>query len=139
VTLRAIYNAIAAIPVGTIPCRNLDQIKLVVRAQDCPMRVLLPTTDGEMGFIAIGTMTNTPWLIRDLCLWQPLVAGVGIEQCAFDMVQYIEQYIAAMKGVREVVAGATLVSATFRLGPVAWATTDFWAVDITLRVEEILV
>lgn len=137
-SLRSLYYAISEMAVGDVGCRNLDEIKLEVRATDCPMRLLLPSTEGMMGFIAIGTLTKTPWRIRDLCLWQPITAGSGIEQCANEMVTYIELYAAAIRKMREPVPGTNLISATFKLGPVPWALTDFWAVDVLLEVEEYL-
>jgi len=137
-SLRSLYYAISEMAVGDVVCRNLDEIKLTIRAEDCPMRLLLPSTEGEMGFIAIGTLTKTPWRIRDLCLWQPIMAGSGIEQCANEMVAYIELYAAAIRKMREPVPGTNLISATFKLGPVLWATSDFWAIDVVLGVEEFL-
>lgn len=57
-SLRSLYYAISEMAVGDVGCRNLDEIKLEVRATDCPMRLLLPSTEGMMGFIAIGTLTK---------------------------------------------------------------------------------
>jgi hypothetical protein len=136
--LRDLYYAISEMAVGDVVCRNLDEIKLTIRAEDCPMRLLLPSTEGEMGFIAIGTLTKTPWRIRDLCLWQPIMAGSGIEQCANEMVTYIELYAAAIRKMREPVPGTNLIRASFKLGPVLWATSDFWAIDVLLEIEQYL-
>jgi len=135
-SLRDIYFAVSEMAVGTAQARNLDEIKLTVKASDCPMRLLLPSTEGDMAFVGIGQLTRVTWRIRDLCLWQPIVAGTGIEQCADDMLAYIELYGAAVRALRNPAAGATIVGVTYKITPILWATTDFWAIDITLEVEE---
>lgn len=122
---------------GLINTRNIDEIKLEVRDTDCPMRLLLPDTKAEMTFVFIGGTTTRRYTIRDLCLWQTVTAGSGIEQCANDMLTYIELYLAGLKALRNPAPGCTLVSVTMQMGPVPWATTDFWAVDTSIEVEEI--
>ena len=137
-SLQDIYWKLSEMPVGDVKARNLDEIKLQVRAVDLPLRMLLPSTEGEQGFISIGTLTRTTWRIRDLCLWQPVVEGTGIEQCAGDMLAYIQLYAAGIRAMRNPTPESTIMTVTFTLGPVAWATSDFWAVDTILEVEEYL-
>lgn len=143
-SIRDLYERVSELPIahpdptrGLIKARNIDEIKLEVRDTDCPVRLLLPSTEGQMAFVAIGTMTETLWRIRDLCLWQPVTAGSGIEQCADDMLGYIELYLAGLKSLRNPAPGCTLESVTMQMGPVPWATTDFWAVDTLLEIREI--
>lgn len=134
--LRDVYQAISNMQTGDVKCRNLDEIQLQVKATDCPIRLLLPSTEGEQEFFGIGTLTKVTWKIRDLCLWQPILAGTGIEQCAGDMLAFIELYGAAIRALRNPVTGATIVGVSYKITPIAWATTDFWAVDTNLTVEE---
>jgi len=136
--IRDIYSVLSDMAVGDVKARNLDEIKLNLRSSDCPMRLLLPATTGEQGFVAIGTMTKTAWAIRDLCLWQPIIEGTGIEQCANDMLGYIELYAAAIRALRTPTPESHVVSVSFTLGPVPWGTVDFWAIDTTVTVEEYL-
>lgn len=136
--IRDIYTKIAETAIGTVQARDLDEIKLTVRAADCPMRLLLPSTQGSQGFVAIGTLSNTHWFVRDLCLWQPIIEGTGIEQCANDMLAYIELYAAAIRAMRNPTPQSNIVNVEYQLGPVAWANIDFWAIDISLEIEEIL-
>ncbi len=135
-SIRDIYSVIAELPIGDVNCRSIDQLELLVQASDCPVRIMLPATAGDMGFIAIGVMSKMTWTIRDLCLWQPVIEGSGVEQCANEMLGYIEQYSAALRGLRAPTVGSNLVSVTFQIGPVPWADTDYWAVDTVLTVEE---
>lgn len=136
--IRSIYYAISEMAVGDVVARNLDEIKLSVRATDCPLRLLLPATEGEQAFIAIGTLSKTVWRIRDLCLWQPVVEGTGIEQCANEMLAYVELYAAGIRAMRNPTPESNIVSVSFQILPIKWATSDFWAVDITVEVEEFL-
>jgi hypothetical protein len=137
-TIRALYTRISELAVGAVQARDLDEIKLAVRAEDCPLRLLLPSTTGDQGFVAIGTLSNTEWAIRDLCLWQPIVAGSGIEQCANDLLAYIELYAAAIRAMRSPGPGASVESVSFKLGPVLWGVVTYWAVDVQLLINELL-
>lgn len=134
--IRDIYESISEMKVAKVKARNLEEIKIQVRASDCPIRMLLPSTRGEQEFTAIGTLTMTKWFIRDLCLWQPVTEGTGIEQCANDMVGFMELYSAGIRAMRNPTPESVIVSVSYQLGPVPWATTDYWAVDIVLVVEE---
>lgn len=135
-SLRDIYSAVSEMAVGDVVARNLDELKLQVRGGDCPVRLLLPATEGELEFFGIGQLTRVSWRIRDLCLWQPIVAGTGVEQCAGDMLAYIELYSSAVRSLRNPTAGSAITGVSYKISPIAWATADFWSVDITLTVEE---
>jgi hypothetical protein len=98
--------------------------------------MLLPATEGEQGFIGIGQLTRITWRIRDLCLWQPIQSGTGIEQCADEMLAYLELYSAAIRALRNPTAGSSITNVVYTMSPVPWADGDFWAIDIILEVEE---
>jgi len=65
-----------------------------------------------------------------------VLAGTGIEQCADDMLGYLELYQAAVRSLRNPTAGSSITSVVYTMSPVAWANSDFWAIDIILEVEE---
>lgn len=134
-----IYDSIAAFsPTGVKTTRNIDEVKLAVNKGLLPLRILLPSTTGEGKFIDIGKLQGMTWSIRDICLWAPLSDGFGIEQYAEDMVTYISSYIAQVKANRAVATTSVITGFTMRMGPVPWGNDDYWAVDITLTVEEVL-
>ena len=54
--IKAIYTSIANMKVGSIKSRNVTKVKLVIKDSDLPMRMLLPSTSGEMEFIALGNL-----------------------------------------------------------------------------------
>jgi len=134
--VRDIYAALSEMAVGDVVCRNLDEIKLEVAPADCPIRLLLPSTEGEMNFVGIGPTSRVAWRIRDLCLWQPMRAGTGIEQCGDDMLAYLELYQAGVRALRNPTTGSSITNVVYTMSPVAWANSDFWAIDIILEVEE---
>jgi hypothetical protein len=134
--IRDIYLALAQMQVGDVPCRNLDEIKLQIQVQDTPVRLLLPSTEGELGFRGIGSGTTIAWRIRDLCLWQPIQSGTGIEQCADEMLAYLELYSQALRNLRVPTTQSSITNVVYTMSPVAWASGDFWAIDIILEVEE---
>jgi len=133
-----IYREISKMKIGTIPARNIDKIKLEIKDSDLPMRMLLPSAEGDLGFVGIGSLNNIQWTIRDLCLWAPVSAGKGIEQYAGSMVDYLKLYIAAVKASRNPTGQSTISNVAFTMGPVPWGEQDYWAVNIILTVEEIL-
>ncbi len=132
----SIYDALDAIVIPGVNSRNINEITLAVRQDDLPTRMLLPSTQGELEFIAIGTLTNLTWVIRDLCLWAPLSAGSGVAQFSEDMVAYIASYIAAIKVMRNPTTYSVITGVAFQLGPVPWAANDYWAIDVTLTIDE---
>ena len=136
--ISAIYKAIANFKISNVKSRNISKIKLIVKDADLPCRMLLPSTSGELSFVGIGSLNNITWVIRDLCLWAPLTAGSGIEQFADSMVGYIRLYVAAIKAHRNPTNQSNITGIAFQMGPVPWAESDYWAIDVTLTVEEIL-
>lgn len=133
-----IYTSLANMTISSIKVRNIDKVKLTINRGDLPVRMLLPSTAGELEFIAIGSLNKITWVIRDLCLWAPLSAGSGIEQFADGMVEYIKLYMAEIKSNRTPTSLSNITGVAVQMGPIPWADKDYWAVDITLTVEEIL-
>ena len=133
-----IYTSIANMKVGSVKSRNIDKVKLIVKDNSLPMRLLLPATSGEMDFIAIGNLQNMGWTIRDLCLFAPLTKGKGIEYFSQAMVEYIGLYLAQVKANRNPTKHSNIVGLEGQMAPVQWAETTYWAIDIVLTVEEII-
>ena len=136
--LDEIYRSLANMTIGSVKSRNIDKIKLQVVKGDLPVRMLLPKTSGELEFVGIGSLNKITWVIQDLCLWAPLTAGKGIQHFAKGMVEYIQLYAAAIKALRNPTTQSVITGVGFELGPVPWADKDYWSIDTTLTVEEIL-
>lgn len=135
----SVYDTLAGWSITNIKVtRDIDEVKLDIKQGDLPMRILLPSTEGELGFIDIGKLTNIQWQIRDLCLWAPLSAGAGIEQYASDIVTYVKDYIDNVKNNRSPANNTNIVGMSVRISPVPWGENDYWSIDILLQVEEIL-
>jgi hypothetical protein len=135
----AIYDAIADnISVAGTSVRNLDEINLSIRSADLPCRMLLPSTEGDFNFVAIGTLNNVTWTIRDLVLWAPLSHGIGIKEHSSAMMTFIKSYISELKDLRNPTSQSTIAGVAFQMGPVPWAEKDYWAIDITLTINEIM-
>ena len=133
-----IYREISKMKVGKVKARNIDRIKLTIKDSDLPMRMLLPSAEGDLGFVGIGSLNNIQWTIRDLCLWAPVSAGKGVEQYADSMMDYLKLYIAQIKSSRNPTSQSHISNVAFTMGPVPWGEQDYWAVNILLTVEEIL-
>jgi hypothetical protein len=135
--LAEIYTALSDIAIGGVKCRNLPKVKLVVNDSDLPLRLLVPSTGGEMEYVGIGTLGSIEWSIRDVCLWAPLTGG-GIQQVAEPMMDYIKAYLTAVKGLRNPSSQSVITRIGVQLGPLLWGEVDYWAIDCNLNVEEIL-
>jgi len=133
-----IYKSIANMKVGSVKSRDINKVKLTIRDGDLPIRMLLPSTEGEMTFIAIGTLQRMGWAIRDLCLFAPVTKGSGIKQFSKAMVDYLSLYIAQVKANRNPTSQSNIVGVEVQMAPALWGEKTYWAVDITLTVEEIL-
>jgi hypothetical protein len=136
--IESIYRELSKTKIGNARARNIDKVKLGVNKRDLPVRMLLPSTTGDLSFVSFGTLNRIEWVIRDLCLWAPLVSGTGVEKYAGSMVLYIKDYIAKLKTIRNPTGQSNITGVAFAMGPVPWAENDYWAVDVTLTVEEIL-
>jgi hypothetical protein len=130
-----IYTELANLDLGGIVSRNLPEVQLEVAEAELPLRILVPNTKGEGSFVAIGTLTKVEWAIRDLCLWTPLSAG-SIAEVAEPMMDYVTAYLTALQALRSPLAGSVVSGFTFQLGPVQWGDGQYWAIDVTLAVEE---
>ena len=131
-----IYNSIANMEVDGVPCRDIDEVKLNFRKM--PVRMLLPSTEGDMEFIAIGDLQGITWAIRDLCIFASVTKGEGIEAYSKAMVEYIALYMEQIKANRSPAAQCSIEGVQVQMGPIGWGDKNYWAVDITLAVREIL-
>jgi hypothetical protein len=133
-----IYESIANMKVGKIKSRNIDKVKLTIRDSDLPLRMLLPATEGEMAFVALGNLQRMGWALRDLCLFAPLTKGSGVQQYSKAMVDYLSLYMEQIKENRNPTTTSNILGVEVQMVPVLWGEKTYWAVDITLTVEEIL-
>ena len=131
-----IYNSLANMEVGDVPCRDIDEVKLNFRK--VPLRMLMPSTEGDMAFIAIGDLQGITWAIKDLCVFASVTKGEGIEAYSKAMVEYISLYMEQIKANRSPTAQSCIEGVQVQMGPIAWGEKHYWAVDITLAVREIL-
>lgn len=135
-----IYDTIAAFDLDNIKVvRNIDEVKLSVRESDLPMRILLPSTEGDINILGLdNNILTVDWQIRDLCLWTPRLAGAGIEQYAEDMVTYIKDYIDLLKTNRNPGSNSVITGVNIVMLPLPWGENDYWAIDIALTIKEII-
>lgn len=132
-----IYLAVANLNLGGIVCRNLPEVTLEVGQADLPLRILIPSTQGDGQFVMIGTLQKVEWALNDLCLWAPIDGG-SIERYAEPMLAYIKAYLAALKTILTPTAQSVLTGFTFEMKPRVWGEATYWAVNTLLAVEEYL-
>ena len=132
-----IYLAFANLSLGGVKCRNLPDVTLEVAQADLPLRMMVPSTSNDGTFVMIGTLQKVEWALHDLCLWAPM--GAGNEDRYFQpMLDYIKAYLTAIKTVLTPTDQSHLTGWTFQIGPRTWGEGQYWAVDVTLSVEEYL-
>lgn len=133
----ATYRALANLQLGGVKGKALEDVSLDVADADLPQRIILPMPKGDGEFVAIGSLRKVIWSIRDLCLWSPIHAG-GIDRFAAPMVRYIESYLVALAANRGIGAQSHVSGFAFQITPIAWGEGQYYAVDVTLTVEELL-
>ena len=133
--IEEVYLALSNLEIGGVKSRNLGQVKLEIRQADYPLRILLPSTRGEMSFVMIGSVQKITWKIRDLCLWAPVTAG-EVAQHAGPMLDYVRGYLEALRGLRGPTGQSYVLGFSAQMGPVLWGDVDAWAVDCNVTVEE---
>lgn len=134
-----IYKAISKWRVGDVKCRNIEKIKLAIKDKHLPCRFLLPATEGDLNFVALGSSPiNIKWQIRDLCLWAPISAGSGIEMYSGAMLEYEMLYIKRLQENLNPTTQSVITNVTWRQSPIPWAKKDYWGIDYTITVVEIV-
>lgn len=144
-----IYAALAALDVKiggtTVPVRNYDEQKKSVVSADTPIRLLLPLAPEsearEGRFIAMGNLTRVTWQITDRMLFKPISQGKGINTAADDLVEYVNNYIEAIRSNRALTAQSHIVSYNFVATEIVYPDiqgTEFFGVDAILEIEEIV-
>jgi hypothetical protein len=137
--IASVYTAISGYScTGVTTTRNISAAQLEVAGADLPCRILLPAVQGEGEFVNMGNLQKIEWKIRDLCLWARLGSGLGVQQYSGAMATYIGSYLTKIKAGRNPATNCTITGWDIQMGPVPWAEDDYWAVDITLTVEEII-
>lgn len=136
-----VYDTLAAMKVGSaeLTATDVTSVKLIpVLDGDLPKRLLMPKTEGDMEFVAIGNLQKMTWVIQDLCLFSPVTSNFGIHQESGAMLTYIKDYLTAIKSNRSPYAKCVITGVAAQMAPVLWGDKTYWAVDVTLTVEEIL-
>jgi hypothetical protein len=133
--LEAIYASLTKMSLAGIKCRGLAEVKLEVNERDLPIRMLLPNTTGETGFVGVGTLQEMVWQVTDVCLWDLLSAG-GLEKMADPMVRYMVGYLKALKALRNPTTQSEIQGVGFELGPQLWADGQYWAIRMNLAIKE---
>jgi hypothetical protein len=136
--IQAIYLALSKMRVGSVGCRNITEVKLEIRDKDLPCRFLLPSTEGDLNFVALGSSPmQIQWVIRDLLLWAPMTKGKGIEQYSSAMLDYEMLYIKRLQENMNPTNQSVITNINWRQAPIPWGPKDYWGIDFTLTVQEI--
>ncbi len=136
--IKDIYLALSKMRVGSVKCRNITEIKLAIRDKDLPCRFLLPSTEGDLNFVALGkSPMNIQWVIRDLVLWAPMTKGKGIEKFSAAMLDFEMLYIKRLQENFNPTTQSVVTNATWRQSPIPWGVKNYWGIDYTLTIQEI--
>ncbi len=136
----------------TVTVYEPDEFKRSIESADCPARILLPSTEGDVhtltkwsgGFARTMRMT---WVIKDLLLYKPVEEGMGWYEVAYDLDDYVDSYASALVGAQRGASGfcgtgpSTLESADWTVGTFTYpvgGTRSYYGVMTTLRIVEVL-
>jgi hypothetical protein len=131
-----IYLAIANLSLGGIKCRNLPDVQYLIEQADLPLRNLGPLS-GEGNPVLIGTLQKVQWAIEDICLWAPIAAS-NEERYFQPMMDYVKVYLTALKAIMTPTDQSHILGFAFEMRPKLWGEAWYYAVVVTLTVEEYL-
>ena len=149
-TIRAIYAHLAQQPIavdGVTPAAfDLAQLPSYVDSAMLPCRLLTPMNPRsearEFGFTALGKLAKVTWHLTDLLLWREAATGIGLEDIAPLLIDYVAAYMAMLRQHRSMgQTQAHLISARFTYGTFEWpdqSTHIFDGVSCELDIEEVL-
>lgn len=136
--ITAIYHALANMEVGTakLKAKDVHEIKFQFSDKELPMRLLMPSTETDAGFIMIGSLVDVAWQITDMMLLDPVGTGGGIHEYSGAMVEYIGDYLTAIKANRSLYAGSHVENIAAEAGMIDWGSKQYYGVIVTLTVKE---
>jgi len=135
-----IIDGLSKMTVGSpaVATKDVNEVKLTLDESALPTRLLMPSLEGNSKYVGMGTLKHMTWQIQDLCLFARVAKGTGINQYAQAMVQYLEDYLTALKSKRSPYANSHITGISAQMAPVQWSDVTYWGVNIILTVEEIL-
>ena len=134
----SIIDAISKISVAGTTAIDIPEMDFTIEDAELPLRLLLPSTEGDSDFVGIGSLKSIDWKIQDLCLFAKTSSGAGIVQYASTMVSYVANYLTAVKAKRGIYGQSSIQGVSVKMGPVLWNEVPYWGVNIILTVKEIL-
>ena len=152
--IRAIYQAVAALPLvvpqpgGNLvpPAYTLEAAPRQVEAAMLPCRVIMPYTPRGEGrdwsFIALGTLAKVTWRVSDMLLWRPIASGLGPEDVAGVLIDYVGHAADVLRQHRSLgLAQTHITGARYTYGTFFYpeqSDSAFLGVTIELDIEEVL-
>lgn len=150
---QAITELVAALAVEAesvlIPVYEPDEFKRSVESADCPARIILPSTEGDMHSLepkGYGQIMHMTWVVKDLLLYRPVEEGMGWYEVGYALDGYIDSYAAKLAAANHSTTGfcaetAEVLGVEFNVGvftyPVGGARS-YYGVMATLRILEVM-
>lgn len=126
-----------------------DEFKRSVESADCPARILLPSTEGDVHVVrpaGYGQVMRMEWVVKDLLLYKPVEEGMGWYEVGYSLDDYIDSYCAKLQAANHSATGfcaetAEVQSVEFNVGVFTYpvnGTRSYYGVMATLRITEVL-
>ena len=132
-----------------VPVHEPDEFKSGRESADCPARVILPSTEGDVHMLTpmgFGQAMRMEWVVKDLLLYRPAGEGLGWLEVGYSLDGYIDSYAAKLALANHSATGfcaetAEVLSVDFNVGVFTYpvgGTRSYYGVMATLHIVEIL-
>ena len=132
-----------------VPVYAPNGFKRGVESADCPARIILPSTEGDMHRVepaGYGQVMRMEWVVKDLLLYKPVEEGAGWYEVGYSMDDYIDSYCAKLQAANHSATGfcaetAEVLSVEFNVGVFTYPVgglRSYYGVMATLRIMEVL-
>ena len=132
-----------------VPVYEPDEFKRSVESADCPARILLPSTEGDVHTFApmgTGRISRAEWVVKDLLLYLPVEEGMGWLQVGYSLDGYIDSYTSKLSAANHSATGfcsipSEVLGVDFSVGTFTYpiqGTRSYYGVMATLHIVEFI-
>ena len=150
-TKQGITEMVAALAVeangAVVTVYEPDEFKRNVESADCPKRIILPSTEGDVHQwqgVSYGVTSMMTWVIKDLLLYRPAEEGMGWYEVGYALDNYVDSYATKLAAANHSSTGfcsetAEVLGVSFQVGVFQYpigAPRSYYGVMATLTIKE---
>jgi len=125
---------------------EVDNFRSGISSADCPARLMLPSTEGDVHSgepTGTGRTSRQVWIIKELLLYRPAGEGMGWLDVGYSLDAYCDSYVSVLTAANHdktkfCSISSEVLSWDFLVGVHTFANQQYYGVLVTLRVLEFI-